>query len=147
MTLTDICEKIHAYMREAVETNQLSGRCGLYGIAAYSKVMRILPLDCKRQLVQTALDLPLTGSSMTFSNMGAVDLPKEMAPYISDITVTFSTKPEVPYSCSMLSLGDTLNLTLLRTIKEPFLENELDRLFFELNISCKKHISTGNKEC
>lgn len=146
MTLTDICGKVHAYMSEAVEINQLSGRCGLYSMAAYSRIMKLLPLKCKRQLVQTVLNFPLTGSSMTFSNMGVVDLSKEMEPYILDITVTFSTKPEAPYSCSILSLGDTVNLTLLRTIKEPLLENELDRLFFALNIS-KKHISTGDKEC
>lgn len=80
---------------------------------------------------------------MTFSNMVVVGLPTEMKLYVSDFALTFSSKPEAPYSCAMISLEDTMNFTLLRTIKEPLLERELDRLFCELNICYKKNSIIG----
>lgn len=144
--LSDICGKIHQYMKTALDPKRLAGRCGLCNLAANSPVIEVLPLHIKKRIVQGVLDFPLTGSSMTFSNLGAVALPPTMRTFITDMGVVFSPKPESPYSCTLISLEDTMNLSFLRTIKLPLLEKELEQLFCQFNISYKKAVVGANKE-
>ena len=144
--LSDICGKIQQYMKTALDPKRLAGRCGLCNLAANSPVINVLPLHLKKRIVQSVLDFPLTGSSLTFSNLGSVFLPPTMRAFVTDIGVVFSPKPESPYSCTLISLEDTMNLSFLRTIKLPLLEKELEQLFYQFNISYKKTVVGANKE-
>ena len=93
-----------------------------------------------------ALDAPSAGSTLTFSSLGALSLPPQMRPYIDESPVFFSARPGSPYSCAMLTLGDTLCLTLLRTVREPLLEERLEQLFADLRISCRKAVTVPDWE-
>lgn len=144
--LSDICRKIQQDMKTALDPKRLAGRCGLCNLAANSPVIRVLPLSLQKHIVKSVLNFPLTGSSMTFSNLGTVFLPPAMRAYITDFGVVFSPKPESPYSCTLVSLEDTMNLSFLRTIKLPLLEKEIEQLFCQFNISYKKTVIEADKE-
>ena len=72
--------------------------------------------------------------STTFSNLGQIDLPKEMEVYIKDMGFIIGRSRNKPYSCGCVSCKDKLYITFSRTIKET----EFERLFFtklvEMNI-------------
>lgn len=48
--------------------------------------------------------------------------------YLADLDVIFTAKPEAPYSCSAVTLGNKLKITFLRTIREPLLEQQFDKI-------------------
>ena len=141
MELPALCDGFRRYMRWALEPGRLAGRCRAYSLAAGLHACRLLPLSFQQRLVRGALDAPSAGSTLTFSSLGALSLPPQMRPYIDEIPVFFSARPGSPYSCAMLTLGDTLCLTLLRTVREPLLEERLEQLFADLRISCRKAVT------
>ena len=106
----------------------MAGQCASAAKIYELKIMKILPVSIKKWLVQTVLALPVTGNSLTFSNLGAVFLPEELKAHIAGLSMAFSTKPESPYSCSAISIGDKLCLSFLRTIKEPVLETQFEKI-------------------
>ena len=134
MDLSALCGRIHSYMARAMEPDRLAGRCALAERIGNGALIRALPFQWKQKLVRMALNLPSAGSTMTFSNLGAVPLPEGMDAYIDALELSFTPKPESPYSCAMLTVGDDLRLTLLRTIHEPLLEPQLEQLFQQQGI-------------
>lgn len=135
--LPTLCAKLHAYMKTAIKPERLAMRCAACDKAGRLVSVKTLPITVKRWLVQSVLDSPFTGGTMTFSNMGAVCMPEELKNQITDLEVVFSAKPETPYSCSAISIDDKMKLTLLRTIKEPLLESQLEKIFLTQNINIK----------
>lgn len=136
--LSGICMKFHQYMKTATEPEQLAGQCAAAATACDCGLVKILPVSVKKWLVQTALDLPLASSSMTFSNMGAAPWPEELKTHVDELELTFSPKPKAPYSCSAITVNDKMRLIFLRTVKEPMLEAQLERLLRNLKIGFKK---------
>ena len=123
-----LCVQFHQIIQAAAEPERLAGQCASAAKIYELKIMKILPVSIKKWLVQTVLALPVTGNSLTFSNLGAVFLPEELKAHIAGLSMAFSTKPESPYSCSAISIGDKLCLSFLRTIKEPVLETQFEKI-------------------
>lgn len=136
--ISQICNKFNKYMKSATQTVQLAGQCAAATKICDFGIVKTLPISIRKWLVQAMLDLPFTGSSMTFSNMGAVLLPTEMVVHVKKFEMAFSAKPDAPYSCAAISMNDEMNLTFLRTIKEPTLEKHFENLLNNLKIRFEK---------
>lgn len=98
-------------------------------------LIRLIPMFIKKHILSAAEYL--MGDrycSTTFSNLGQIDLPKEMEVYIKDMGFIIGRSRNKPYSCGCVSCKDKLYITFSRTIKET----EFERLFFtklvEMNI-------------
>ena len=63
-------------------------------------------------------------SCMSMSNLGRVQVPKEMEPYIQRFDVILGVQATAPYNCGVVSFGDRLRIHLVRNTKEPELERE-----------------------
>ena len=66
--------------------------------------------------------------SFTFSNLGAVTLPSELAPYVSRFDFVLNVPATTPYNVSAISYGDVMNISFVRRIEESCLE----RHFYEV---------------
>ena len=123
-----LCRAIGRYMREAVSPKRLSGRCAQAVLAAGNPLVRALPLPLCRAVVRAGLAHGRKGSTMTFSNLGVVALPARLASHVTGVEMAFSPRPEAPYSCAAVTLGDELRLTLARGVRERRLEPRLERV-------------------
>ena len=111
-----------------------SGRCGTAQAAANFPLLHWLPLSFKRRIVQGALELPSAGSTLTFSNLGAVSLSPALQGCVASLEATFLPKPGAPYTCTVITAGDDLRMTLLRTTRQAILEPQLEALFGAQNL-------------
>ena len=136
--LSELCSKFHQDMQSAVNTEQLAGQCASVSKVCDAAIVKRLPLSVKRWFVQTGLDFPLSGNSVTFSNMGETQWPDELKSHVESLGVVFSPKPGSPYSCSVISIHGIMRLTLTRTIWEPVLEQQLEKNLSAQNISFNK---------
>lgn len=64
--------------------------------------------------------------STTFSNIGQIELPKEMEEYVKELVFMIGRSRSKPGSCGCISCKDKLYITFTRKIKE----SEYERLFF-----------------
>ena len=72
---------------------------------------------------------------LSLSNLGAVELPEAMKPYVSRMDFILGVQATAPHNCGVLSYGDTLYINMIRNIREPELETHFYRVLRELGLS------------
>ena len=68
------------------------------------------------------------------SNLGAVRLPKAMAPYVERFDFILGVQATAPYNCGVISYGDTMNVNFIRNIREADLEYHFHNVLKEMGI-------------
>ena len=127
--LAGICAKIRGYMRAATAPERLRAVCGAADKAGSLAQCGWLPAGLKGRALRAFLNLPFQGTTLTFSNLGAVRLPDALRGRVAGLDFAITPKPGGPYTCTLVTLGDEMRLTLLRAIRPPLLEGELESIF------------------
>jgi hypothetical protein len=73
-------------------------------------------------------------SCLSMSNLGAVKMPEEMAPFVERLDFVLGVQSTAPYNCGVVSWGNTLNVNFIRNIREPELEYSFYRVLRSLGI-------------
>lgn len=98
--------------------------------------VKLMPLFIKNIVMKAVFDaVGERKSCLSLSNLGAVELPEVMRPYIQRMDFILGVQATCPYNCGVLSLGDTLYLNFIRNIRQPLLESEFHRVLQELGLS------------
>ena len=75
-----------------------------------------------------------SNSSLTLTNLGVLQLPEEMLPYVADVQLFMTPRAGVPYGCTILSFRDQLTINMSKFTDD----RELETAFFDLlNQICK----------
>jgi NRPS condensation-like uncharacterized protein len=128
MDMPALCLSLGKQLKENINKETLSAMATPYVKMAKSRFVSGIPLFLKKWLVQTFFSLSKGGNCMTFSNLGVWRLPDEMKPYVRQCGIVLSPKSATPYSCGVISVGNTLTLSLTRNIKEPLLEQRVAKI-------------------
>lgn len=121
----EILSRIHHQMAlfntprnlRAVFTTNVNSEKGL--------VIRLVPLFLKNIVMRAVFDR--VGESLAclcLSNLGPVQVPKEMEQYVTGFDFIIGPQAKAPYNCAVASYGDQLRLHLVRNTVEPELEKE-----------------------
>ena len=140
----EICKIVRLEMDRMINPKQMASIIATNVRSEQSLAVRLMPLPIKN-LVMKAVFLAVgeRKSFMSLSNLGAVELPEEMAPYITRMDFILSAQASNPHNCGVISFGDTLCWNFIRDIKEPDLERHVFRVLQELGISV---IAESNQE-
>lgn len=89
--------------------------------------IRLIPMFIKKHILSAAeFFMGDRYNSTTFSNLGQIELPKEIEKYVKDLGFMIGRSRSKPGSCGCVSYKDELYITFTRKIKE----SEFERLFF-----------------
>jgi len=67
-----------------------------------------------------------SGGSLNISNLGNIELPAVMRPYVTRMDFIIGPQRSYPNNCSVLSFGGKTCINMIRSIRE----SELERRFF-----------------
>ena len=72
----------------------------------------------------------LTGNSTLtgLPNLGVVQLPEVMVPYVARMDFIIGVQAKAPHDCGVLTWGNTVYINCIRSIREP----ELELRFYEV---------------
>jgi NRPS condensation-like uncharacterized protein len=73
-------------------------------------------------------------NTMSLTNIGRVDFPESMQPFIADVTAGVYSGKFNTLNCSIISYKDKLKITFTRSIVETTIEREFFRHFTDLGI-------------
>ncbi len=76
-------------------------------------------------------------SMLSLSNIGNVTLPEVMKDYVDRFDVVLGVQSDAPYNAGVISYKNSLNINIIRNIKEPRLEWELYNVFKAQGIHVK----------
>ncbi len=90
-------------------------------------LIRLIPLPLKNAVMKLIFNsVGEKKSCMSLSNLGKVEFPEEMKPFIEDFGIVPVVGADAPYAGGVISYGETLQITLIRKLKDA----ELERHFY-----------------
>ena len=106
-----------------------------HGIKSKVKLDEIVEESLRDAAIWDEVKDRLKKSALSLSNLGAVQLPDVMKPYIQRMDFILGTQATSPYNCGVLSYDGTLYINFIRDIREPVLEERFCRVLQELGLN------------
>ena len=128
-TLDEICRIIQHKM--GTEFTQKHMGCVIAANVGDEKnpLVRLIPLPIKNAVMKAIFDsVGEKKSCLTLSNLGRIQIPDCMHPYVERFDFILGAQAAAPYNCGMLSFNDTIYLSFIRNIRDA----ELERHFYDV---------------
>lgn len=123
LSIQELAEKFSRQIKEHLRKENLAGIIAYNVRTQSSPVWKMLPSGLKCLLMRLAYRFfGESNSSITFTNLGTITLPKIMVPYVKDIRLTMTPRARSPYNCGMLSYNGNFFLNICRFPQESRLE-------------------------
>lgn len=107
-------------------------------------VVRLLPLFFKNWVMKAVFNaVGERKSCMNLSNLGVVELPEVMAPYVERLDFILGVQATAPQNCGVLTYGDTIYVNFIRNIQEPDLEARFHRLLQQQEVPVQVESNLG----
>ena len=134
----ELCDEVHHRM--GLENNRRTMRAKFAANVASerSPVLRVMPLFIKNIAMKAVFDaVGERKSCLCLSNLGNVQLPAAMAPYVTRMDFIIGVQAAAPHNCGVVTWNGTLYINCIRSIREPELEMHFYRVLRDLGLPVK----------
>ena len=101
-----------------------------------SLLVRLIPLFLKNIVMKTIFDMVGEKKScLSLSNLGTVQVPKEMEGYISRVDFILGVQAATPYNCGVASWNNDLYINFIRGVQETGLEYRFFKVLQEQGLA------------
>jgi len=127
-TLEEICRIIQHKMGLEVTPKHMAGVIATNVNDEQNPLVRLIPLPLKNLVMKAIFDsVGEKKSCLTLSNLGRIQLPDVMKPYVRRVDFILGVQAAAPYNCGVVSYEDTIYMNFIRNIRDP----ELERCFYK----------------
>ncbi len=126
-SLQQICKEFNHQLAYETSKQNMASRIAANVLPQKNPLIKIAPLGLKN-IVMNAV-YRSTGEKkgcLNISNLGVINLPKELQPYVKRFEFIIGPQKSYPNNCSVSSYGGKTYINMIRNVKE----SELERLFF-----------------
>ena len=137
-TFEEICSVVHHRM--GLENNPQTMRAKFAANVASerSPLLRVMPLFIKNLAMKLVFDaVGERKSCLCLSNLGAVELPEVMAPYVRRVDFIIGVPAQAHHNCAVLTWNNTVYINCIRNIRESELELYFYRVLHRLGLPVK----------
>ena len=132
----EICKIVKLKMDTDLTPKQMSRMIATNVSSEKNMAVRVIPLPIKNLIMKAVFNaVGERKSFMSLSNLGAVQFPGEMKPYISRVDFILGVQSTAPHNCGVVSYGNTLYLNFIRNIREADLEYHVYQVLRDLGFS------------
>ena len=139
----ELCQLVHHKM--GMENNRRTMRAKFAANVASerSPVLRVMPLFIKNIAMKAAFDaVGECKSCLCLSNLGRVELPEVMTPYVTRMDFIIGVQARAPHNCGVITWNGTAYINCIRNIREPALELAFYRVLHRLGLPVKVESNT-----
>lgn len=123
----EICRVIQSKMGAEITAKHMSTVITTNVKDERNPLVRLIPLPLKNLVMKAIFDsVGERKSCLSLSNLGVIQLPECMKPYVKRMDFILGVQAAAPYNCGVLTYGDTLYINFIRNTKRP----DLERHFF-----------------
>ena len=134
----EICKSVHHQMALEITEKEMRSRITKNVGQEQSMLVRVIPLALKNLIMKAVYNaVGEKKSCLTFSNLGAVKVPKEMEKYVTRMDFVLGIAATLHYICGAMSYNGDFRMSFIRDIKEPELEYEFHKVMRSLGIRMK----------
>ena len=132
----EICQVVRHKMGLEVNAKTMSKMIAANVSSERSFIVKIMPLFIKNAVMKAVFDaVGERKSSLSLSNLGRVELPEAMKPYVARMDFILGIQATAPHNCGVLSFGDNLYINFIRNIREPELEAHFYRVLRDMGLT------------
>ena len=137
-TFDEICSVVHYRMGLENDPRMMAAKIATNVASERSPVLRVMPLFIKNAAMRIVFDMVgECKSCLCLSNLGLVQLPEEMAPYVARMDFIIGVPARAHYNCGVVSWNGTMNINFIRNTREPELESHFYRVLHRLGLPVK----------
>jgi len=139
----ELCQLVHHKM--GMENNRRTMRAKFAANVASerSPVLRVMPLFIKNIAMKAVFDaVGECKSCLCLSNLGRVELPEMMTPYVTRMDFIIGVQARAPHNCGVITWNGTAYINCIRNIREPALELAFYRVLHRLGLPVKVESNT-----
>ncbi len=126
-TLQELCNVISNQMALKLTKQNMASEIAANVLPQQNPLLRIVPLPIKQFFMNRVYSAHGEKHHCTnISNLGLLKLPQEVENYIERMEFIIGVQRSYPNNCSVVSVGNTTCINMIRSIKE----SELERRFF-----------------
>ena len=134
-TFEEICQLVHHTMGLGNDAKTMRAKIATNVASEKSPVLRVMPLFVKNIAMKAVFDaVGECKACLCLSNLGVVQVPQIMRPYIRRIDFVIGPQANAPHNCGIATWGDTMYVSCVRNIKEPELELHFYRVLQSLGL-------------
>ena len=137
-SFSELCSLVHHKM--GLENNRRTMRAKFAANVASerSPILRVMPLFIKNIAMKAVFDaVGECKSCLCLSNLGRVELPEVMVPYVQRMDFIIGVQARAPHDCGVVTWGDTVSINCIRCILEPEREYRFYRVLHRLGLPVK----------
>ncbi len=134
----ELCALVHHTMALGSDAKQMQAKIATNVASERSPILRVMPLFVKNIAMKAVFDaVGECKSCLCLSNLGVVQVPDAMRPYIRRFDFVIGPQANAPHNCGVITWGETAYVSCVRSIKEPELERHLYEAFKALGLHVK----------
>ncbi len=142
----EICRQIHHHMGMEVNAKCMSMKIATNVKSERLLAIRLVPLFLKNLIMKAVFEaVGERKSCLTLSNLGAVQVPKEMEDYVTHFDFILGIQATAPHNCGVISFGNTLRVNFIRNIRESELEYHFHCVLRDLGIRTQVESNTSEE--
>jgi Uncharacterized protein containing a NRPS condensation (elongation) domain len=127
LTFEEILAKTKESLARDTDKNTLQRNIDIVSKTQKMFAFRVLPLPVKQFIFKVSkLFFGKGKKTLTFTNLGVIDLPADMKKYISHASIIASTIPSAPMNLSVCTMLGRTTVTFTRKI----VDTEIEKFFF-----------------
>ena len=131
----EVCKLVHHHMGLDITPKKMSRRIAANVSSERLLAVRLMPLFLKNIIMKAIFNaVGERKSCLSLSNLGAVQLPESMLPYVERMDFILGPQATKPNNCGVLSFQGTLYINFIRNIRESGLEYHFYRVLQELGL-------------
>lgn len=134
-SFVEICKAVKHRMGLDIDPKQMSTKIAANVSSERSLLIKIMPLFIKNTVMKLVFDaVGEKKSCLSLSNLGNVELPEQMRPYVARMDFILGVQASAPYNCGVLSYDGKMYINFIRDIKESELEYHFHCVLRDLGI-------------
>ncbi len=125
----EICGIVHHHMGSTITAKRMGMMIATNVASERLMAVRLLPLFVKNLVMRAVFDtVGECKSCLSLSNLGQVQLPEAMRPYVARMDFILGVQATAPYNFGVLSYGENLYINFIRNTCHPELEYHFFRV-------------------
>ena len=141
----EICRAVEHRMGLDIEPKVMSAKIATNVSSERLLAVRVLPLFVKNLVMKAVFNsVGEKKNCLSMSNLGAVELPEAMRPYVQRMDFILGTQATAPHNCGVLSYNGSLYINIIRNIREPELEYHFYRVLRSLGLDTEVESNSPN---
>ena len=131
----ELCTLVHHRMGLDNNPKYMSTMIATNVVSEQMLIIRLMPLFIKNLVMKAVYDaVGERKSCMSLSNLGMVNLPDEMRPYVERLDFILGVQATSPSNCGVVAYGDTINVNFIRNIRQSDLESKFFQILRDMDI-------------